>query len=122
MFPRAWLFGRLGCTISHDHPGIRTESWLGVQYPGGARYDLGLLEVLFTLGYIGLLAMLDRRRRAAGFYLGLFLTTYGVFRLALDSLHENPLRYFGLTVDQYASAAATVAGLAVLVFVRRPPK
>ena len=114
VFPRAWLFGRLGCALSHDHPGIRTQSWLGVRYPDGARYDLGLLEVLFTLAYLALLAVLDRRRWPAGFYLGLFLSTYGVFRLALDRWHEGPVRYLGWTVDQYASAAAVVTGLAVL--------
>ncbi len=114
VFPRAWVFGRLGCALMHDHPGIRTGSWLGVRYPDGTRYDLGLIEVLFTLGYIGLLAVLDGRARPAGFYLGLFLSVYGVFRLALDRLHQDPVRYLGWTVDQYGSAAALAAGLAVL--------
>src|SRR6185295_13710423 len=35
VFPRAWLFGRIGCALSHDHPGMRTASWIGVRYPGG---------------------------------------------------------------------------------------
>ncbi len=42
--PFAWWIGRVGCYLVHDHPGVRTNSWLGVPYPGGARYDLGLLE------------------------------------------------------------------------------
>jgi len=115
VFPRAWFFGRIGCALTHDHPGTPTQSWLGVRFPDGPRWDLGLLEVLFTLAYIGLVAVLDRRPRRAGFYLGLFLAVYGTFRLFLDGLHENPVRYWGWTVDQYAAAAALVAGMAVLV-------
>lgn len=119
VFPRAWLLGRIGCALTHDHPGIRTDSWLAVQFPDGPRYDLGLLEALFTLTYLGPLAVFDRRERPAGFYLGLFLFTYGLFRLALDRLHEDPVRYFGWTVDQYASAATLSAGGILLVVAAR---
>jgi len=115
VFPRAWLFGRIGCALSHDHPGIPTQNWLGVRYPDGTRYDLGLLEVFFTLAYLGLLAFLDRRKWPHGFYLGLFLSAYGAFRLGLDRLHDTPLRYLGWTVDQYASTVALATGLAILV-------
>ena len=122
VFPRAWLFGRIGCALAHDHAGIRTQSWLGVRYPDGTRWDLGLLEVFFTLAYLGLLAFLDRRKRPNGLYLGLFLCAYAAFRLGLDRLHENPVRYFGWTVDQYGSTAALAAGLVVLLAaVRREP-
>ena len=95
VFPRAWLFGRLGCALTHDHPGIPDGVWLGVRYPEGARYAVRLLEVLFTLGYLGVLMVLDGRQWPAGFYLGLFLSTYGLFRLFLDRLHEAPVRYWG---------------------------
>ena len=29
--PFAWWIGRVGCYLVHDHPGIRTTSWLGVR-------------------------------------------------------------------------------------------
>jgi len=119
VFPRAWLFGRMGCALTHDHPGIRTESWLGVQYPGGTRFDLGLIEVFFLIAYIVLLVYLDRVRRPVGFYLGLFLATYGMFRLLLDTLHEEVILYLGWTVDQYASTLAVLAGLAIFAASRR---
>ena len=44
-----WIFGRLGCTIAHDHPGRFTQFFLGVKYPDGVRHDLGFYEFLFTL-------------------------------------------------------------------------
>lgn len=113
-FPRAFVFGRLGCSIAHDHPGIRTASWVGVQYPGGARYDLGLIEVVFLLALVAALAVLDRRRRPVGFFLGSFLTAYGIFRIALDRLHEDPPRFYGVTLDQWFAGTAILAGAIVL--------
>ena len=119
VFPRAWFFGRMGCALTHDHPGARTQSWLGVRYPDGVRYDLGLLEVLFVLACLAAFQALDRRRRPRGFYLGLFLLVYGIFRMGLDLLHENPVRYLGLTVDQYMSAMAAVCGGVLLTAASR---
>jgi phosphatidylglycerol:prolipoprotein diacylglycerol transferase len=119
VFPRSWLFGRMGCALTHDHPGIRTESWLGVRFPEGTRFDLGLLEVLFILAYLAALPAIDRRPRPAGFYMGLFLTVYGIFRLGLDRLHEAPPRYLGWTVDQITSTVAIAAGLLIFAAIRR---
>jgi phosphatidylglycerol---prolipoprotein diacylglyceryl transferase len=39
-----WLFGRLGCTLAHDHPGLQSNFWLAVQFTAGPRHDLGLYE------------------------------------------------------------------------------
>ena len=44
-----WIFGRLGCTLIHDHPGILTDFFLAVPYPDGMRHDLGFYEFLYTL-------------------------------------------------------------------------
>jgi phosphatidylglycerol:prolipoprotein diacylglycerol transferase len=121
-FPRAFIFGRLGCSVAHDHPGIRTASLLGVQYPGGTRYDLGVLEVFFLLLLVGFIALLDRPKRPAGFFLGVFLAMYGAFRFALDSLHEAPPAYFGISVDHWFGGAAFVIGLIVLMKARRQPQ
>jgi phosphatidylglycerol---prolipoprotein diacylglyceryl transferase len=115
IFPRAWIFGRIGCALAHDHPGVGTESWLGVQFPDGPRYDLGLIEVLYLLIFLVALKVMDRRPRYSGFYLGMFLLSYGIFRAALDTLHEAPVRYLTVTVDQYASAVAIIAGAILLI-------
>jgi phosphatidylglycerol:prolipoprotein diacylglycerol transferase len=111
VFPLAWILARLGCALAHDHPGRWTESWLGVQYPGGARWDLGVCELLYTFAIAGLFFLMDRKRRLPGTYLGLFLCLYGPFRFAVSSLRVDPVRYGGWTVDQYAGAAVAVAGL-----------
>lgn len=119
VFPCAWVFGRFSCYLAHDHPGVRTESWLGVQYPGGTRFDLGLLEVFFMLGVIALFQILDLWKRQAGFYLSMFLVIYGIFRLGLDQLHITVMRYWGWSVDQWASVAAIGLGLLALRLVQK---
>jgi phosphatidylglycerol:prolipoprotein diacylglycerol transferase len=102
--PFAWWIGRLGCYLVHDHPGIRTTSFLGVRYPGGTRYDLGLLEMLFLIALAALFLLLDRKPRPRGFFYVAFVLLYGLFRLGLDRLHVDPPRYYGWTVDQIASS------------------
>ena len=113
-FPFGWIFGRAGCAIAHDHPGIRAYNWLSVDFPGGPRYDLGLLEFLFILPVMALFLWLDRRPRPAGFYLGLGLIIAGPFRFWLDSLHEPGVPRFILTPDQAWGLLATVAGTLIL--------
>jgi hypothetical protein len=44
VFPKGWLIGRSGCILAHDHPGLRTTSYLGVRYPSGTRFDLAVIE------------------------------------------------------------------------------
>ena len=114
VLPRGWLFLRLGCALVHDHPGIPTDSWLGVQYPAGPRFDLGLLELLFTIAFLGILTFFDRLPRPPGFYCGFVPFAYGICRLVLEPLTEDPHRYFGWSLNLYFSLVAVAAGLAVL--------
>lgn len=116
VFPRGWVFGRLGCSLVHDHPGRTSSSFLAVRFPSGSRFDLAILEVLFLLVVvIPLFAWLDRRKRPNGFWLGTFLAVYGAFRLWLDTLHVDPPRYGPLSVDQWAYGMVLVIGLFLLL-------
>jgi len=86
-----------------------------VRYPGGTRFDLAVIEVLFlALVMLPLFAFLDRRPRAGGFWLGAFLTVYGGFRLWLDTLHVDPPRYGPFSVDQWAYGSVLLLGLTLL--------
>jgi phosphatidylglycerol:prolipoprotein diacylglycerol transferase len=93
--PFAWMVGRLGCFLAHDHRGHFTTSWIGVRFPEGTRYDLGLIEFLFLIGLSALFYWLDREPRPVGFFFGLFAVVYGAFRLFLDTLHSQPFRFYG---------------------------
>jgi phosphatidylglycerol:prolipoprotein diacylglycerol transferase len=113
--PFGWALARVGCYLVHDHPGIRTMSWLGVRYPGGTRYDLGLLEVLFLLALGGVFLLLDQKPRPPGFYQVVLFLPYGIFRLFEDRLRIDPPRYFGWTVDQVASAVMIAYTLIIVM-------
>ncbi len=117
--PFAWWIGRVGCYLVHDHPGIRTSSFLGVRYPGGTRYDLGLLEALFLIGLAAVFLFLDRKPKPRGFFYVAFLFSYGLFRFLLDRLHVEPLRYGGWTVDQIGGALMIAAAAITIVELNR---
>lgn len=118
-FPFAWIFGRAGCALAHDHIGVETSSLLAVRFPDGPRFDLGLLELLWTLVIAALFVALDRKPRPSGFFPALFFVLYGPVRFALDTLRTGDERWLGWTAGQYLSLAATAAGGALLVRVLR---
>jgi phosphatidylglycerol:prolipoprotein diacylglycerol transferase len=141
VFPIAWILGRAGCAMAHDHPGIRAEagSLLAVEYgpydpadtdtlPFGIelrhgnapRYDLGTIELLFTVFLAALVVAAWRRTRPVGFYVVAVPLAYAPARWLMDFLraHEGPgsdVRYAGLTPAQwccmilFAACAAVVA-------------
>jgi phosphatidylglycerol---prolipoprotein diacylglyceryl transferase len=102
--PLAWMIGRLGCTLAHDHRGLASTSWIAVNFPEGPRYDLGLIEFLFLIAMVIAFWLLDRRPRPVGFFFGLYGVVYGGFRIWLDTLHDQPARFYG-------GAAGVLVGL-----------
>jgi len=102
-----WIFGRLGCTTAHDHPGAYTDFFLGVRYPDGAKHDLGFYEFLFTLFMIYPVSRLLRRKKLApGSHAAILPMVYAPVRFCLDFLRAPPdsggdIRYFALTPAQY---------------------
>jgi phosphatidylglycerol:prolipoprotein diacylglycerol transferase len=118
-FPFSWIFGRLGCALAHDHPGIPSNHPLAVAYPDGPRFDLGVLEFFFAVAVSLLFLVLDRRPRPTGTYVGLFFLLYGPLRLGLDFLRVGDARYFGMTPSQYVAIGVTLAGAAILARRRR---
>jgi phosphatidylglycerol---prolipoprotein diacylglyceryl transferase len=114
-----WFFGRLGCTIAHDHPGRRTDFFLAVRYPDGPRHDLGLYEWLFTIGLIGLVFSIRRNHPPPGRLLGIVCVCYGPVRFLLDFLRVGEKQYFGWLPSQYLSVALLLFGLWVLVVTRK---
>jgi phosphatidylglycerol:prolipoprotein diacylglycerol transferase len=114
-----WIFGRLGCTTAHDHPGLHTNFFLAVRYPEGPRHDLGLYEFLFTIVLTLILFRYARTPRPAGRLIGLFATLYAPVRFGLDFLratdvHRPDERYLGLTPAQWACMAAFAVGIWLL--------
>ncbi len=98
-----WIISRFGCYLVHDHPGIRSEFFLAVAYPGGSRHDLGLYEMLLTIVLFGIFEWIRRQSLAPGsvaLLIGLF---YSPVRFFLDFLRINDVRYFFFTPGQFGS-------------------
>src|SRR5262249_40581196 len=84
-----WMFGRFGCFSAPDHPGRRTDFFLAVRYPGGARHDLGLDEALWALGITLVFLWLARKDRPLGIYVTLLSLAYAPVRFAFDFLRAT---------------------------------
>jgi phosphatidylglycerol:prolipoprotein diacylglycerol transferase len=125
LFPVGWAFGRAGCATAHDHPGLLSDAWFAVQYPGGGRFDLGLLELAFTIPLALAFLWLGQKPRPWGLFVGLAATTYAPVRFALDFLRERSTiagdvhgaidpRYFFLTPAQWECFLLLGVGLVLL--------
>jgi phosphatidylglycerol:prolipoprotein diacylglycerol transferase len=129
-FPVSWSFGRLGCSIAHDHPGVHSDLWFAVRYPDGGRIDLGLMELAITVPLMLVFFRLLRRPRPWGFYTGTMCAYYAPLRFALDFLRERAgaviggyagagdARYCGLTPAQWGCVPLFVLGVVLLVRAR----
>jgi len=125
MFPVGWVFGRTGCATAHDHPGVLSNAWFAVQYPGGGRFDLGLLELVLTIPLMVSFLWLARKPQPWGLFIALACISYAPLRFALDFLREHDSvpgdlrgaidpRYFYLTPAQWECFALLAFGLFLL--------
>lgn len=115
-FPFGWFFGRLGCSLIHDHPGRLTNSIFAVNFATGARFDLGLLEAGITAVLALIFLVFSRKKRSLGFYSVFLLFWYGLTRFFLDFLRATDLvgsdpRFIGLTVGQWGSLVLIILGV-----------
>jgi len=125
-FPLAWVFGRAGCAVVHDHPGSLSDAWFAVQWPlrgssgYAGRFDLGLIEMTLTIPLAVAFLILWRRKpvRPLGFYTGIMCTAYAPVRFVLDFLREDEHdllggdpRYGGLTPAQWACFGLLAVGI-----------
>jgi phosphatidylglycerol:prolipoprotein diacylglycerol transferase len=144
VFPVAWIFGRGGCAVAHDHPGIAAEpgTWLAVasgryqsaevthlplgieiRYGSSPQYDLGTLELLFTIVLAAFVAATWRRSLPTGWYVAAVSLAYAPMRFAMDFLRirdapSADARYASLTPAQWACIALFVFGLFMVTKIR----
>jgi phosphatidylglycerol:prolipoprotein diacylglycerol transferase len=149
VFPVAWVFGRSGCSSVHDHPGALASGYapLAVEFPSAIpsvtdgpgvhtslgpltfihglhpRYDLGLLELMYTILLASLIALTWRKRVATGTYVAVTCLAYSPVRFMMDFLRIRDVsgadpRYAGLTPAQWACFAMFVFGLVMAFYVR----
>jgi len=113
-----WGVARLGCFAVHDHPGVRSDFFLAVAFPGGPRHDLGLYEAILLFALGALLLLVGRAGALRGRRLALLAVLYGAGRFGLDFLRAWPgdlayadARHLGLTFAQWFVAGLFAWGL-----------
>ena len=122
-FIPGFTFGRLGCTLVHDHIGAKSEGFLlAVDYPEnfhrgveGLHHNLGLYEFMYMVALCAVLLGLDRwARRPKGLMVAVMAAGYAPVRFFLEFLRDNPEadpRYLGLTFAQWVSFGLLGAGV-----------
>ena len=122
-----WVFGRLGCTLVHDHVGRPSEFPLAIRFPDGPRHDLGLYELMYTvLVLVPAVVVLNCRRREPGTSVAVLALLYAPVRFGLDFLRQSDLpgadfRHLGLTVAQYGCLMLAMVGIGLVLRKRRWP-
>jgi phosphatidylglycerol:prolipoprotein diacylglycerol transferase len=123
--PFGWAIGRIGCFVTHDHPGRATDFFLAVAdfqtgtAPYVPRHDLGFYDMLVFIGIATTFAVLVRKPRPTGFYVALLPILYTPFRFALDFLRApasdgGDVRYAGLTPGQYGAIVLFFVGVVLM--------
>lgn len=98
-----WLFGRLGCFSVHDHPGLVTQFPLAVMINNELRYDLGFLELLYTIVLVLLFSWVGLKSwYRPGLLIAIACFSYAPVRFSLDFLRVFDATYLGLTPAQWA--------------------
>lgn len=110
-----WFLGRLGCYLTHDHPGAHSDFFLAVAYPDGPRHDLGLYEALLTLLLFGVFEWLRRRSLPPGRIALLIALSYSSVRFFLDFPRVREARYGIFTLGQLGSLLMIAVCGALLV-------
>lgn len=116
-----WIFGRLGCTLAHDHIGRSTSFFLAFNYTSGPRHNLGFYEFLLALIVLFPITLLFHRDRIKpAIYIAAISLIYGSVRFCLDFLRATDvqgadLRYWGLTAAQFGCIALLGVGVWMLL-------
>ena len=122
-FVFAWIFGRLGCTVAFDHPGLASDFMLAMPYPvalrvdgvfepaGTLRHNLGFYECVYSVFMFAVLWSQRRKSLFAGWVLSTTLLLYCPIRFGLDFLRASDAVYFGMTAGQYAAIGLFLTAL-----------
>jgi phosphatidylglycerol:prolipoprotein diacylglycerol transferase len=116
---RAWVPARLGCALVHDHLGEFSNNFFAVNFPGGSRYDMGIIELLFLLCFVALSKFIKVKQWKTGFATAFITVSYGFFRLFADALRTEDADYFGLRSGQWAGMFTIIIGIIVLLHIRK---
>jgi len=110
-----WGFGRIGCFLSGDTPGIISDSWLAIQ----GEIPVSLFEAIWVFVLAGALLYLSHfnfiKKFGDGFIFFVGVGGYALGRFAIDFIREENIFYF-LRGGQIASLSLFIFVLIILIF------
>tara|TARA_R110002096_G_scaffold77896_9_gene183433 strand:+ start:15652 stop:16557 length:906 start_codon:yes stop_codon:yes gene_type:complete len=119
----ALAVGRIGCFLNGCCYGAQTDSVFGVLFPGNLadRHPTQLYESLFAFGLFVVLRSILRPRLARdGQLFGAMLALYGVFRIALEFVRDDPRGALGpLSTSQLIGLPLIAFGIYLLLRAQR---
>jgi phosphatidylglycerol:prolipoprotein diacylglycerol transferase len=147
VFPVAWVFGRSGCSVVHDHPGMKAEPGtllavafgrperiqkilsvgtgdLELRWGNAPQFDLGLLELMFTVILATMFALTWRKKLPTGSYVAATSLAYAPVRFAMDFLRVRDVdqadpRFGAFTPAQWMCFVVFVFGIVMVGRVRK---
>ena len=127
--PGTWLavaFGRADTDHVKKLLSLGTGD-LELRWGNAPQFDLGLLEMMFTVILASMFALTWRRKLTTGTYVAMTALCYAPVRFAMDYLRVRDVdqadpRYAGLTPAQWSCVALFVLGLVMVAKVRQIKK
>jgi phosphatidylglycerol:prolipoprotein diacylglycerol transferase len=124
-----WVFGRLGCTVAFDHPGVQTDFILAFMYKdtGTIRHNLGFYEAIYTLLILfPTVVMMSRMKARAGLTTAVVCFLYAPTRFLADALRARDLssadiRFMDLTPGQFSAIGLLLLGAFMLWYAWQRP-
>ena len=119
----AWMIGRIGCVMIHDHLGVHSNCPFAFAKPDGPRLDMAFLEILGLVPLAVFFFWARKKHWPEGIRTGVLFVYYGILRFILDFFRATDIaspdaRYWGLTPAQYFSILMLMLGARLLLRVR----
>lgn len=117
----AHAFGRIGCFFAGCCYGAHTDSWLGIEFPGGGAANSGkvfptqLFEAIFLFAMFAVCTVLYFKDIHIN--MAVYMGSYGLWRFLIEFLRDDHRGEFvgALTPSQFWSILLVVGAIALIV-------
>ncbi|MFO0550461.1 MAG: prolipoprotein diacylglyceryl transferase family protein [Polyangiaceae bacterium] len=118
--PLSIAVGRVGCVLAGCCRGVEGSYPISMVYSDGRpRFPAQLCELAFQVVAFGGAWLVFRRGLLRGRVFALYMLTYGLFRLFVESYRETPKLVGGVSVYQLLSLGLAVTGVGSLIWYSR---
>jgi len=107
---------RIGCFLSHDHPGIFTTAWYGINYEAPAI----LFEIIVSaVGFAIFMFIYKKIKLIPGILFFMVFGWYGLGRIFIDNFREDGIFLWHLKGGQFAGIIMLVIALIGILIIKK---